>query len=88
MGLREISYQRQVEVPVVYKGVVLNSHFRMDLIVRDKVIVELKSVDHVEEIHMAQCLTYLKLSSKKLCLLLNFNVISLREGIKRIVWNL
>ena len=75
--------ERQVQVPVVYKGNKLDKDFFIDILVEDKVILELKSVDIILPIHEFQLLTYLKLSGKKLGLLINFNVPLLKEGIRR-----
>ncbi len=76
---------QQKPVSVVYKGVRLDCGYRLDLLVEDCVVVELKSVDALEPIHDAQLLTYLKLANLKLGLLINFNVKLLRHGIKRLV---
>ncbi|MDZ7756213.1 GxxExxY protein [Rhodohalobacter sp.] len=78
----------QLGVPVVYEEVEMEQGFRMDLLVNHKVIVEIKSVEALAEVHHKQLLTYLKLSNKKLGLLINFNVPSLKESIIRIVNNL
>jgi GxxExxY protein len=75
----------QVGLPVVYRGVKLDLGYRMDLVVEDLVIVEVKSVDAVSPVHQAQLLSYLKLSGKSLGLLINFNVVHLKDGIKRFV---
>ena len=80
-----LKVERQKELPIVYKEVTLDTGYRIDLLVEDKVIVELKSVSAITDIHMAQLLTYLKLSKCKLGLLLNFNVKLFKDGIKRIV---
>ncbi len=80
--------QKQVPVQTVYKGQSLDVGFRLDLLVADKVIVELKAVDQISNIHLAQTLTYLKICKKKLGLILNFNVRYLNSGIKRVVNNL
>ncbi len=88
LSLRNIPFERQKPVPVVYKGVQLDCGFRLDLLVGDLVVVELKAVDALMPIHQAQVLTYLKLTGCKLGLLINFNVLRLREGIKRMVLNL
>ena len=77
----------QVAVPVQYDGLQLESGYRIDLLVEDVVIVELKCVDALLPIHKAQLLTYLKLANKPHGLLLNFNVVHMREGIKRILNN-
>jgi GxxExxY protein len=75
----------QVGLPVVYCGVKLELGYRMDLLVDDLVVVEIKSVDAIAPIHQAQILSYLKLSGKSLGLLINFNVVHLKDGIKRFV---
>jgi len=77
--------KRQYEIPVLYKGNQLEQNYRIDLLVNNQVIIELKSVNKIEPIHNAQLLTYLKLSKKKYGLLLNFNVPAMRQGIKRIL---
>jgi GxxExxY protein len=77
----------EVPLPVVYNGLRLDSGFRIDLLVENLVIVELKCVEALLSIHKAQLLTYLRLSNKPIGLLLNFNVIHLRDGIKRILNN-
>ena len=72
-------------LPLVYEEVRLDYGYRIDIIVENNVIVELKSVDAFTDVHIAQILTYLKLSKKKVGLLLNFNVKSLKSGIKRVI---
>ena len=72
-------------LPVVYCGVKLELGYRMDLLVEDLVIVEIKSVEAVSPVHQAQILSYLKLSGKSIGLLINFNVVHLKDGIKRFV---
>jgi GxxExxY protein len=79
-----IKFRRQVPLPLTYRGVRLDCGYRMDLVVEDKVIVEVKSVDRIANIHHAQMITYLKLSGAQIGLLLNFNVTSMRQGIRRI----
>ena len=78
----------QLGIPVIYDGVDLDIGFRLDLLVDDLVIVELKSVETVHPVHYKQLLTYLRLTNKKLGLLINFNAVSLKESITRIVNNL
>jgi len=78
----------QVGLPVVYEDIKLEMGFRIDLLVNDLVVIEIKSVDAIADVHHKQLLTYLKLSGKKLGLLINFNVSSLKESIIRIVNNL
>jgi len=85
LDLRRILYKRQHAIPVEYKGAKLDCGYRIDLLVEDLVILELKSVDSLEPIHEAQILTYLKLTGLKVGLLVNFNVPVLREGIRRLV---
>ena len=80
-----IPVARQVEVPVTYDGLRLESGFRLDLLVANSVVVEIKAVDRLAAIHTAQMLTYLKLTKCRVGLLLNFNVVHMRDGIKRIV---
>jgi len=75
----------QVGLPVVYRGVKLEIGYRMDLLVEDLVIVEIKSVDAVSPVHQAQIISYLRLSGKSLGLLINFNVVHLKDGIRRFV---
>ena len=82
MGLE---VKQQVPLPVVYKEIKLNTGYRIDMIVENKVIIEIKSVDNLAPIHTAQILTYLKLRDIKLGLLINFNNVKLIDGIKRII---
>jgi GxxExxY protein len=81
---RGLAVERQVELPVVYKDVHLNAGFRLDLLVEASVVVELKTVDVILPVHLAQVLTYLKLSGHRLGLLVNFNVPSIKKGIHRL----
>ena len=76
---------RQVDVPIHYDGIHIETAFRADLIVNDLVIIELKSVEQIHPVHPKQLLTYLKLTGKKLGLLINFNVPLIKNGITRIV---
>ena len=85
MHLRGIPFQGQQPVPVAYKGGNLGDDLRLDLVVADQLIVELKAVDKLLPIHEAQLITYLKLTGLRVGLLMNFNVRLLKEGIKRIV---
>ena len=80
-----IPFRVQVELPIEYKQIQLDCGYRMDLLVADRLIVELKSVDQLLKIHEAQILTYMKLAKLKIGLLINFNVEVLRQGIKRFV---
>jgi len=81
----DVPFQRQVPLPVVYKGVRLDCGYRMDLVVREELILELKTVDRIASIHEAQLLTYLKLARLPKGLILNFNEATLRSGIRRMV---
>ena len=81
-GFRSAS---QVGLPVVYRGVKLELGYRMDLLVEDVVIVEIKSVDGISPVHQAQVISYLKLSGRSVGLLINFNVVHLKDGLKRFV---
>jgi GxxExxY protein len=85
LRLAGLRFERQRSLPVAYKGVQLDCGYRLDVVVEDKLIVELKSVEALAPIHDAQLLTYLKLSGITVGLLINFNVPVLRRGIKRIV---
>lgn len=80
-----LNVKKQLPLPLVYKEVKLDAGYRIDLLVENKVIVEIKSVDSLADIHMAQILTYMKLSKCKLGLLVNFNVKHLKDGIKRVI---
>lgn len=85
---RGLLVRTQVALPVVYKTITMDVAYRIDLIVEESIIVELKTVSKLLPIHEAQLLTYLKLSGHRLGLLLNFHVARMREGIKRMVNNL
>jgi len=85
LSLRGLSFRRQVPLPVTYKGVKLDCGYKLDLVVEDKVVLELKSVKAIEPIHEAQLLTYLRLSGKQVGLLMNFNTVLMKDGIKRMV---
>ncbi|MHB9028664.1 MAG: GxxExxY protein [Candidatus Latescibacterota bacterium] len=82
---RNLHVERQVEIPVIYDSVIMNAGFRADIIVENKVILELKSVELIQPVHKKQLLTYLKLTDMKLGVLINFNVNLIREGIFRVV---
>jgi len=88
LKVARLNVDKQRRLPVVYKEVNLDCGYRLDLIVEDKVIIEVKSVADIDDIHLAQVMTYLKLSKCKLGLLINFNVELLKNGIKRVVNNL
>jgi GxxExxY protein len=80
INLRKLRFQREVKVPVIYKGVVLDCGYRLDMIVEDTVILELKSADRIVPVYEAQLLTYLKLLDKPVGFIINFNVPILRGG--------
>ena len=86
LSKRGLTVASQVLLPVQYDGVAIDAGYRIDLLVEDAVVVELKAVEKVVSIHEAQLLTYLKLSGKKLGLLLNFNVLHMKDGIKVRNW--
>jgi GxxExxY protein len=79
-NLRELAFKRQVPLPVEYKGVKLDCGYRVDILVQDEVILELKCVEHLLAVHDAQLLTYLKLTRKRVGLIINFNVATLVRG--------
>ncbi len=78
-----VQFQSEVPLPIVFKGNIIERAYKIDLLVENEIIVELKSVDAVLDVHHAQALTYLKISNKKIGLLINFNVPMLRKGIYR-----
>jgi GxxExxY protein len=82
---RGIAYDRQLELSVKYKGLQLDCGYRIDVLVEKKIVLELKSVESLLVIHEAQLTTYLKLSGCKLGMLMNFNVVLMKDGMKRIV---
>jgi GxxExxY protein len=85
LALREISFLNQHPLPLVYKGLALEHGYRVDILLPNQLIVEIKAVDILAPVHEAQLLTYLKLSGIRTGLLLNFNVPVLKDGIKRMV---
>jgi len=85
MAARGLRFERQKLIPLVFRGVAIESGYRIDLLVEHEVVVELKSVAQLEEIHTAQILTYLKLADCRLGLLINFNVPLLKDGIRRVI---
>lgn len=85
LSLYGLQVERQKVLPIEYKGIKVESGYRMDIVVENKVVIELKAVETLLPIHTAQLLTYLKLSHIKYGLLINFNVKSLKEGIKRYI---
>jgi GxxExxY protein len=80
LNLRGIAFQRQIPLPVEYKGVKLDCGYRLDLIVQNEIILELKCVEHILPVHEAQLLTYLKLTDKRVGIIINFNVATLVRG--------
>lgn len=83
LELRGLKCEAEKSIPLNYKGITIENGYRVDLVVEDKVVVELKSVQALEPIHEVQLVTYLKLSGHKVGLLINFNVVLLKDGIKR-----
>ena len=75
--------QQQVALPVIYRDISLDCGYRMDFVVADQIVVEVKSIDKLAAIHEAQLMTYLRLSSKRVGLLINFNVLKLIDGVVR-----
>ena len=82
-----LAFKRQLELPVHYEDIILDVAFRIDVLVENKVIIEIKSVEELSKVHYKQIITYLKLTSIPLGLLVNFNTDSIKENIKRIVNN-
>ncbi len=88
LGLRALRFERQKPLPVVFKGAKLDCGYRLDLLVSNSVVVEIKAVEALLPVHEAQLLTYLKIGGWKAGLLINFNIPVLKHGIKRIVLGL
>ena len=86
LSLRGIPFERQRRIPIAYKGLQLRSGFRVDLIVDETLIVEIKAVERMLPIHVAQALTYLKLTGLDAAILVNFNVRALKDGLRRLEW--
>ena len=82
---RGLKVEIEKSIPFIFEGRVFENSYRLDLLIEDKVIVEVKSVSEVTDVHVAQVITYLKLSKNKLALLINFNVPLIKNGIRRIV---
>ena len=80
-----LNVEKQKSLPLTYKGLLLESRLRIDILVENQIIIELKAVEELTDVHLAQTLTYLKLSGCKLALLVNFNVAHLKNGIKRVI---
>jgi GxxExxY protein len=85
LRLRNLAFETQVKLPMVYKGERVGDDLRLDLLVETKVVVELKAINELDAIHEAQLLTYLKLTGCRVGLLINFNVAILKQGLKRMV---
>lgn len=85
LSKNDISFKLQHPLPVIYKSVRIDCGYRIDVLVEDRLILELKSVEHIKDIHTAQLLTYMKLARIKTGLLINFNTERLKHGIKRFV---
>ncbi len=85
LSKRKLKCLRQVEVPIVYDGITFEESLRLDVLVEDIVICEIKAVDEVNPVWQAQILSYLKLSGKRLGFIINFNVVLIKDGIKRII---
>jgi len=84
LQVRGLSLRRQAPLPIIYEGLRLDAGYRLDLLVEDKVIVEIKATEALLDIHKAQMLTYLKLARLRLGLLMNFNVVLFKHGVKRL----
>jgi len=82
---RGIAYQRQVDIPVEYDGIIFDEGLRLDVIVEDLIICEIKAVDKINPVYEAQLLSYLRLTGKRIGFLINFNVPLIKNGIKRII---
>ena len=85
LELRGFKVKSEVPIPIVYKEMKLEHGYRLDLLVEDKLVVEVKAVEAFTDVHIAQTLTYLQLSKCKLGLLLNFNVVLMKHGIRRVI---
>ncbi len=85
LELRQINAEAQVYLPLFYRGIELKKDFRIDILVEDEIVLELKAVDQILPVHEAQIISYLKLADKKLGFLINFNVPLLKNGFKRFV---
>jgi GxxExxY protein len=83
LTLRSLSYRRQIDLPVVYKGLMLGHGYRLDVVVEERVVVELKAVERILPVHKAQLLTYLRITGTPVGLLINFNSPVLTQGIVR-----
>jgi len=80
-----LNVEKEKPMPLVFEEVILECGYRIDLLVENKVVIEVKSVEALNDVHLAQTLTYMKLGGYKLGLLMNFNVVKLKDGIKRVI---
>lgn len=87
LGLRGIKAERQIAVPLFYKGEEIGKDYRIDILVENQIIIEIKAVDYILPVHEAQLISYLKLTDKRLGFLINFNMPLLKQGFKRFVNN-
>jgi GxxExxY protein len=87
LGLRELSFERELELPVRYKSVELDCGYRLDFVIERELILEIKAVERLLPVHEAQVLTYLRLTGLRVALLVNFNVEALRRGLRRLTHN-
>lgn len=85
LKIEGLDVRKEVPMPIIYEDVKLNHGYRIDLLVEDKVVIEIKTVEFLHKVHYAQLLTYLRLGEYKLGLLINFNELTLRAGLKRLV---
>jgi GxxExxY protein len=83
----EIICVKEKPIPLIFEGVKMNCGYRIDILVEDEIVIEIKSVDMLTDVHIAQTLTYMKLGNYRLGLLINFNVVLLKNGIKRLIIN-
>lgn len=85
LELRGLKFERQKKLELNYKGIFIEKSYRIDVVIENEIILELKAVEELKDIHKFQLLTYLKLSNRKLGLLINFNIKLLKDGVKRII---
>lgn len=85
LSCKGISHKRQLPLPLVYKDIKLEHGYRIDILVEEKIIIEIKSIEVLSPLHEAQILTYLRFAKKEIGLLINFNVLQLKQGIRRFV---
>ncbi|HSY19396.1 MAG TPA: GxxExxY protein [Candidatus Acidoferrales bacterium] len=85
LGLRGVAYQKELPIPLNYKGVRIEVGFRADIIIEQKLLIELKAVEQLQPIHKAQVITYLKLTHLSLWILINFNETLIKHGIQRVL---